>query len=44
MGVTNKTITGLKVIRVLPEENLIAIKGSVPGFSNKSYLVIKQEK
>lgn len=41
MGVDNMTIKNLKVLMVDSEKNLIVVKGSVPGTSNRSYLVIK---
>lgn len=34
MGAENRTIKNLEVIRVVPQENLILVKGSVPGKSN----------
>ena len=40
MGVRTKTILGLKVIKVMNEDGLVAIKGAIPG-NNKSYLIIK---
>ena len=40
MGNVNTTILNLKVAKVMPEKNLILIKGGVPG-PNKGYVVIK---
>lgn len=34
MGGESKTVVGLRVERVIPEENLLLIKGSVPGLEN----------
>lgn len=34
MGGQQKTVVGLQVVRVIPEENLLLIKGAVPGFEN----------
>lgn len=42
MGTRNKTISGLKVVKVMPEENLIAVEGAVPG-PNKGYVIIKKQ-
>ena len=41
MGVDRKLIQNLQVVKVLPEENLILIKGSVPGH-NGAYVVIEK--
>src|SRR5260221_5282748 len=41
MGNRNKTIQGLKIIQVMPKENLIAVEGSLPGAKN-SYVIIKE--
>jgi large subunit ribosomal protein L3 len=40
MGNVNTTVLNLKVAKVMPEKNLILIKGGVPG-PNKGYVVIK---
>ena len=40
MGNVNTTILNLKVAKVMPEKNLVLIKGGVPG-PNKGYVVIK---
>jgi large subunit ribosomal protein L3 len=40
-GNDRKTITGLKVVRVLPESNLVLIKGAIPG-ANGSIVTIKK--
>jgi large subunit ribosomal protein L3 len=34
MGYENVTIAGLKVVKVIPEQNLIFVKGAVPGAVN----------
>jgi len=41
MGNTTVTIENLQVLRVLPEKNLIIIKGSIPG-SKGSYVLIRK--
>jgi large subunit ribosomal protein L3 len=41
MGGETATVVGLRVVRVIPEENLILIKGGVPGKAN-SFLKIKK--
>ena len=40
MGGERVTIQNLEIIKVIPEKNLLLVKGSVPGI-RKSYLVIK---
>ena len=40
MGSVNTTVLNLEVVRVMPEKNIILIKGAVPG-PNKGYLVIR---
>jgi len=40
MGGERVTIQNLEVIKVIPEKNLLLVKGSVPGI-RKSYLIIK---
>lgn len=42
MGNRNKTISGLKIVKVMPEENLIAVQGAIPG-PNKGYVIIKKQ-
>jgi large subunit ribosomal protein L3 len=34
MGFENVTIRNLKVIKIIPEDNLIMVKGAVPGSIN----------
>ncbi len=34
MGGQQKTVVGLQVVRVIPEENLLLVKGAVPGFES----------
>lgn len=41
LGNENVTVSNLKVVKVLPENNLIMIKGSVPGAVG-SYLIIEK--
>ena len=41
MGYDNVTISNLKVVKVLPEENLILVKGAVPGAINSYVELIK---
>ena len=41
MGNTNITVQNLKVVQVRPEENLILLKGAVPG-ANGSTLVLRE--
>lgn len=42
MGGTRITVKNLKVVKVIPESNLLLVSGSVPGFNN-SYLEIRKE-
>ena len=47
MGDKQRTVQGLKVVRVDPEKNLILVKGSIPGANGTTVLVrtaIKQKK
>jgi large subunit ribosomal protein L3 len=41
MGYENVTISGLKVVKVIPEQNLIFVKGAVPGAVNTILELIK---
>jgi large subunit ribosomal protein L3 len=41
LGAVKKTVQNLKVARVIPEKNLLLIRGAVPG-ANGGYLVIKK--
>ncbi|RPI70131.1 MAG: 50S ribosomal protein L3 [Ignavibacteriales bacterium] len=42
MGHTNVTISNLKVVKIIPEENLILVKGAVPGAVNSLVELIKK--
>jgi large subunit ribosomal protein L3 len=42
MGYDNVTIDGLKVVKVIPEQNLIFVKGAVPGAVNTILELIKK--
>jgi len=41
MGFENVTISNLKVVKVLPEENIILVKGAVPGAINSYVELLK---
>ena len=41
MGSEKVTVQNLKVMKVIPEKNLLIVKGSVPGHKN-TYLIIKK--
>lgn len=43
MGGKRVTIKGLKVLEVKPEENLLVVKGLVPGGKNSKVMVSKYE-
>ncbi len=40
MGNVNTTVLNLEVVRVIPEKNIILIKGGIPG-PNKGLVVIR---
>lgn len=42
MGFENVTISGLKVVKIVPEQNLIFVKGAVPGAINTIVELIKK--
>ncbi len=41
MGNDNKTLTNLKVIKIIAESNVIVISGSVPGPKNSTVILVK---
>jgi large subunit ribosomal protein L3 len=43
MGGENVTVKNLRVVQIIPESNLVLIRGSVPGHNN-SYVEIHKEK
>lgn len=40
-GGTRNTIANLKIIKILPEENLILVKGAIPGFNGSTVYIVK---
>jgi large subunit ribosomal protein L3 len=42
LGYENVTVSNLKVVKIVPEENLILIKGAVPGSINSLVELIKK--
>ena len=42
MGYDNVTISNLSVVKILPEQNLILVKGAVPGSINTIVELIKK--
>lgn len=40
-GGSQRTMGNLEVIRILPEENLILVKGAIPGFNGSTVYIIK---
>lgn len=42
MGYENVTVAGLKVVKVIPEQNIIFVKGAVPGAVNTILELIKK--
>jgi large subunit ribosomal protein L3 len=43
MGGDNVTVRNLRIVQIVPESNLVLIRGSVPGYNN-SYVEIHKEK
>ena len=41
MGAAKLTVTGLEVVNVNPEKNLLVVKGSIPGAKN-GFLIIEK--
>ena len=41
MGTDRVTVRNLEVVRVIPEDNLLLVKGAVPG-ANGGYLIIER--
>ncbi|MBN1808390.1 MAG: 50S ribosomal protein L3 [Planctomycetes bacterium] len=41
MGNRNVTVRGLELVRIIPEDNLLVVKGSIPG-PNDSFVIIHQ--
>jgi large subunit ribosomal protein L3 len=44
MGGTRITVKNLRVVKIIPESNLILISGSVPGFNTSYVEIVKEEK
>lgn len=42
MGFRNVTVKNLKVVKVVPESNILIVKGSVPGAINSYLEIVKQ--
>jgi large subunit ribosomal protein L3 len=40
-GGARRTVSNLEVVKVLPEENLILVKGAVPGFNGSTVYIVK---
>jgi large subunit ribosomal protein L3 len=40
-GNEQRTIQNLEVVKILPEENLILVKGAIPGFNGSTVYIIK---
>ena len=41
MGNDNKTLTNLKVVKIIAESNVIVVSGSVPGAKNSTVILVK---
>jgi large subunit ribosomal protein L3 len=39
MGSENRTVQNLRVVKVLPEKNLILVKGAIPGANGDDVIV-----
>ena len=42
MGYENVTISNLQVVKIIPEENIILVKGAIPGAINSYVELIKK--
>ncbi len=42
MGGDRKTVKGLKVVKVIPEQNLVLVKGAVPGPAGGLLAILKR--
>ena len=40
-GGSQRTVGNLEVVKILPEENLILVKGAVPGFNGSTVYIVK---
>lgn len=40
-GGARRTIGNLQIVKILPEENLVLIKGAVPGFNGSTVYIVK---
>jgi len=40
-GGAQRTIPNLEVVKILPEENLILVKGAIPGFNGSTVYIVK---
>jgi large subunit ribosomal protein L3 len=40
-GSARRTVQNLEIVKILPEENLILIKGALPGYNGATVLIIK---
>jgi len=41
MGGNRKKIQNLTIVKIMPEQNVVLVKGSVPG-SNGSYVILEK--
>jgi len=44
MGGANKTVRNLEIVKVMPESNLIVVKGAVPGPKNSYVKIVSTTK
>ena len=40
-GGAQRTVANLEVVKILPEENLILVKGAIPGFNGSTVYIVK---
>jgi len=40
-GGDQRTVANLEVVKILPEENLILVKGAIPGFNGSTVYIVK---
>jgi large subunit ribosomal protein L3 len=41
MGNARVKVTNLRVVKILPEQNVIVVSGSVPGAKNSTVILVK---
>ncbi len=44
MGVDQRTVQNLKVVKLIPEKNIMLVKGSIPGANGEQVIVRSSKK